>query len=256
MKKQRFHERSAVITGASRGIGRATAIVLAREGADLLLHGRDETALNGLQQELNIYGGNYAVCIADLGQPGYAEKIVRSAQCELGRIDVLINNCGGGVAKQPFHELPVNQLQKVYQLNLESVFLLTQQVIPVMLKQQYGRIVNVASLAGRKYSPLACADYTMAKAGLIGLTRQLAMEYASQGIGINAAAPGITLSERIVDRWNQKTDEQRKQIVSETPMGRPAQLEEVALPIAFLASDEAAYITGHTLDINGGAMMN
>lgn len=244
-----------LVTGASHGIGQATARLLAEEGAQLLIHGRDEAALRELQSELGTATQPVSVCAVDFTEPDFAPKLAEAARANLGQVDVLINNVGGGVAKQPFHTLPNEQVSRIFRLNLESVFALTQHIIPLMLAHG-GRIVNVASLAGRRSSPLASADYAAAKAGLIGLTRQLAVEYAPHNICVNAVAPGITRTKRVGGRWDSRDEADRESLLQGIPLHRIAEVNEVALPILFLASDDASYITGHTLDVNGGTFMN
>ena len=249
----RFQEKVALVTGASHGIGRTTAKLLSKEGAKLLIHGRDADSLSKLAAELKT---PVEIVTGDLCDKASIERLSKTAANAFGRIDILINNAGGGDAAQPFHLRPEEDVSRIFRINLEAVFLLTQKIIPTMLEQNYGRIVNVTSLAGRKSSPLSTADYASSKAAITGLTRQLAQEYASHGLTINAVAPGVVLSERIQRRWESLDEKKRKAILEKIPMGRAATLEEVARPILFLASDEASYMTGITLDVNGGAYMN
>jgi 3-oxoacyl-[acyl-carrier protein] reductase len=176
-------------------------------------------------------------------------------QKEYGRLDILINNAGMGIPSTPVEEIPPEEWDRVLALNLKSAFLCIRAAAPMMKRQGYGRIVNVSSFAGRTYSPFRGSPYTAAKAGLIGFTRQMAAELGPFGICVNALAPYLVLTERAKALWDSFPEEKRRAILSGIPLRRLARIEEVASAIAFLASDDASFVNGVCLDVNGGSMM-
>jgi NAD(P)-dependent dehydrogenase (short-subunit alcohol dehydrogenase family) len=255
---RRLAGRVAVITGASSGVGAAAARLFAREGAQVVAVARRRELLEDVIAEIRCAGGEGAVVVADLAAGEGAEQAFAGALDAFGRVDVLVNNAGAGHsyglarpgAMDPVHTTTPALWDEVLAINLSSAFRLTRLVVPDMQARGSGSIVNVTSIAG--YTGLADAHaYTAAKAGLINLTRSLAIAYARDGIRSNAIAPGsidtpmvrpATL-ERFAD------EEARWQLA---PMGRPATPEEVAYACLFFASDESSYCNGSVLAVDGG----
>jgi 3-oxoacyl-[acyl-carrier protein] reductase len=246
-----FLGRVAVVTGGARGIGRATALALAGEGATVIVWDRDEAAGAALRKEADRAGISLTcetVDACDGAQIVRATETILSAQ---GGIDILINAVGGGRRADTL-AITEEEWNDVFRLNVTSVFLCCREVLKGMVSRSRGRIVNVASLAGRSTSVLQGAHYTAAKAAVLGLTRHLAREFAPYGITVNAVAPGTTATDRILASLG--SDEESR-LAQRIPLGRLATPEEQAAAILFLASDAASYITGATLDVNGGLLM-
>jgi 3-oxoacyl-[acyl-carrier protein] reductase len=186
----------------------------------------------------------------------YANKVHdRARHGEWGRLDILVNNAGVGTSPIPFEEIPSEDWDHTMALHLRSSFLCVRDTASIMKRQSYGRVINVSSFGGRNYSLLSGPHYTAAKAGLLGLTRHMAAELGPYGICVNAVAPGIVLTERVKAKWEARAEEDRKGILSNIPLRRLAQPEEVASVIAFLASDDASYVNGVCIDVNGGSYM-
>lgn len=248
----RFTGQVALITGSARGIGRTVARRLASEGADLALNDLDAAALEGLVAEIRGLGRRVLALPADITNTAQVNAMVQRAADEFGRIDVLINNAGGSRGPRSLLEVTDENWHDVITFNLTSVFLCVRAVVPVMRRQGGGRIVNLASLAGRSRSTVGGPPYAAAKAGVIGFTRHVSRELAEYGIAMNAVAPGPIATERIRQRYGEKPAEERERIFREIPLGRLGTPEEVASVIAFLASAEASYIVGAVIDVNGG----
>lgn len=248
--------RVVIVTGSSRGIGRATARLLAERGARVVAHGRDPKALDEALAMLQKIGGGHHGVIADMGDSSGPRRVVEETLARCGRVDVLVNNAGGEERAMGVEEVDEASWDRIVDINLRGPFLCAQAVIPSMKQQGRGAIVNVSSQGGRAWSQFGNAPYAAAKAGMLGLTRQLAWELGPHGISVNAVAPGHVLSsEWRAKRWTDATPGERQEYVKKVPLGRPGEVEEIAAAIAFLASEEASYITGVTLDVNGGRFM-
>ena len=241
--------RSALVTGASQGIGRACALELARAGATVVLAARNEVKLAEAVEEIQGAGGEAAAIPLDLASEESIKSVAKSLVESYGKIEILVNNAGitrDGLMLRMKRE----DWDDVLRTNLTGAFLLTQALLSPMLKNRWGRIVNITSVVGRT-GQAGQVNYAASKAGLIGLTRSMARELASRGITVNAVAPGYieTPMTAVLD------EKQRVAMIAAIPLGRPGTDLEIAQAVKFLASDAAAYITGHVLDVNGGMYM-
>jgi 3-oxoacyl-[acyl-carrier protein] reductase len=241
--------RIALVTGASQGIGKACALELARAGATVALAARNEAKLAETAAEIEAGGGTAAVFALDVASEDSIKAGAKAILEQLGKVEVLVNNAGitrDGLVlrmKRP-------DWDDVLGTNLTGAFLLTQVLLSPMLRNRWGRIVNITSVVGRT-GQAGQVNYAASKAGLIGMTRALAREVASRGITVNAVAPGYieTPMTAVLD------EKQREVMMVQIPLGRPGTDLEIAQAVLFLASDGAAYITGHVLDVNGGMFM-
>jgi len=241
--------RVALVTGASQGIGRACALKLATEGAIVAAAARNQDKLNELVNEIIASGGKAAAFTLDVTDEEQVKSAIKSAIAQFGKIDVLVNNAGI-TRDQLVMRMRRADWDAVLQTNLTSAYLCIQQVTSSMLKQRWGRIINITSVFGQM-GQAGQANYAASKAGLIGLTMAVARELGSRNITCNAVAPGFietAMTEALGDEFKQNA---AKQI----PLGRVGTPGDVASAVAFLASDAAAYITGHVLNVNGGLLM-
>jgi NAD(P)-dependent dehydrogenase (short-subunit alcohol dehydrogenase family) len=246
----------ALITGASGGIGQATARELAQQGASVVLAARRVDLLDALASELGASGGDALSVPTDLTDSTQIEPLVERALERFGRIDILVNAVGGStiIAKPgaTTEELTLADWQALIHFNLTGTFLFTHAVIPVMKRQKSGKIVNLASIAGRGKSSASSSAYATAKGGIIALTTKLANELGPHGITVNAIAPSMTLTERIRPRWEQRPPEERAADIERTPLRRMGEAVDQANVICFLASSHADFVTGLTIDVTGG----
>ncbi|MGH9585331.1 MAG: 3-oxoacyl-[acyl-carrier-protein] reductase [Acidobacteriaceae bacterium] len=241
--------RTALITGASQGIGRACAITLAKAGARVALAARNEAKLNELAEEIRAGGGVAEVFVIDIASEESIKAGAKAALGALGSIEILVNNAG--ITKDVLLlRMKRADWDNVLGTNLTGTFLLTQALVSPMMKARWGRIINISSVVG-EIGQAGQANYAASKAGLIGFTKSLARELASRGITANAVAPGYieTAMTAVLD------EKQRAAMTAYIPLGRAGTEQDVANAVRFLASDEAAYITGHVLDVNGGMYM-
>ncbi|MGK7936145.1 MAG: 3-oxoacyl-[acyl-carrier-protein] reductase [Xenococcaceae cyanobacterium] len=245
---QKLADRVAIVTGGSRGIGRATAIALATEGAKVVVnYARSSAAAEEVVAEITAAGGEAIAVGADVSQAEEVDNLIKQTLDKFSRIDVLVNNAGITRDNLLMRIKPADW-QAVIDLNLTGVFLCTKAVTKKMLKQRSGRIINVASVAGQMGNP-GQANYSAAKAGVIGFTKTVAKELASRGVTVNAVAPGFIAT----DMTN---DLKSEDIIKFIPLGRYGKPEEIAGMIRFLAADPAAaYITGQVFNVDGGMVM-
>jgi len=241
--------RVAFVTGASQGIGRACALKLATAGAAVAVAARNQEKLNGLVNEITSAGGKAAAFTLDVSDEEQVKSAVKAAIVQFGKIDILVNNAGI-TRDQLVMRMKRADWDAVLQTNLTSAYLCIQQVIGSMLKQRWGRIINITSVFGQM-GQAGQANYAASKAGLIGLTMAIAREVGSRNITCNAVAPGFIETAMTAGLG----DELKQTAVKQIPLGRVGSVDDVAGAVAFLASDEASYITGHVLSVNGGMLM-
>jgi 3-oxoacyl-[acyl-carrier protein] reductase len=239
----------AFVTGASQGIGRACALRLAKEGATIAVAARNQEKLNELVQQITSSGGQAAALPLDVADEEQIKSTLKAAIGQFGKIDILVNNAGI-TRDQLVMRMKRADWDSVLQTNLTSAYLCIQQVISSMLKQRWGRIINITSVFGQM-GQAGQANYAASKAGLIGLTMAIAREVGSRNITCNAVAPGF-IETPMTDVLG---DEFKQTAVKQIPLGRVGNTDDIAGAVAFLASDDASYITGHVLSVNGGMLM-
>jgi NAD(P)-dependent dehydrogenase (short-subunit alcohol dehydrogenase family) len=252
----RFKDRVAVITAAGSGIGRATAEIIGSEGGIVVGVDSDEGRLKTAADAIRGAGGTVQGRRADALDAAQVEAVVADVVRDLGRIDILVNAVGGStIIPRPgatVDELTLAEWQRLIAFNLDGTFLFCHAVAPVMKRQRAGKIVNISSVAGRGLSASSSSAYAAAKGGIIAFTRKLAHELGPFGVTVNAIAPSLTLTERIRPRWNERTAEEQAQEVARTPLRRVAEARDQARVICFLASPDADFVTGVTIDVTGG----
>ena len=241
--------RVALVTGASQGIGRACALKLAQRAASVALVARNQQKLEEAAHEITSSGARAYVAAADIGNEEQVKAAFKATVAEFGKIDILVNNAGI-TRDQLIMRMRRADWDAVLNTNLTSAYLCTQQAVSSMLKQRWGRIINITSVFGQ-IGQAGQANYASSKAGLIGLTMAVARELGSRNITCNAVAPGFIDT----SMTSVLSDELKQSAVKLIPLGRVGTPEEVASCVAFLASEEAGYITGHVLNVNGGMLM-
>lgn len=241
--------RTAFITGASRGIGRACALALAQAGARVAVAARNAEQLETLAGEIRAQGHQAFPAVIDLANPESIKEAIAKTAKDFGAITILVNNAG--ITKDNLAlRMKKDDWDAVIATNLTGAFLAIQQVLQGMMRERWGRIINISSVVGESGNP-GQANYVASKAGLIGLTKSIAQEMGSRNITVNAVAPGYVET----DMTHGLSDELKQKMLANIPLKRIGRPEDVAAAVRFLASEEAGYITGHVLDVNGGIYM-
>ncbi len=246
-----LRDRVAIVTGASQGIGRAIAVELARVGAHVVVCSRRKEALEPVADLVRAEGRRALPVACDVGDARQVDDVVARTLDAFGRIDILVNNAGYRI-RSPLEDLPRSEWDAMVATNLTGVFLLSQAVGRVMIRQRAGKIINVTSVAGRSGSR-GMAAYAAAKAGAAVLTQSLGAEWAKHGITVNAVAPGPVETEGVLEVW--KTPAMIAQAAREVPLQRLGRPEEIAWAVIFVASDQANFMTGETVYVSGGPRM-
>lgn len=242
----------AVVTGAGQGLGEAIARRLAGEGVSVAIVDRDTERARGVAATCASEGRSAFPVAADVTVREAVEEMIAQVTRRVGAPHILINNVGGFQNSKTILDIPEDEWDTIIRLNLKSAYLCSRAVLPAMIERRWGRIINLGSQAARSITNLLAAHYAASKGGILAFTRHLAFEVGKFGITVNAVAPGIVLTERV--RRN-RSSEQLAQILGQIPIGRLGLPEDTAAAVAFIASEEAGYITGATLDINGGIVM-
>ena len=252
----RFEGKVALITAVASGIGRATADIMGREGASIVGVDTNAERLDKAMAEIRDAGGRAEGHVCDALDEAQVNALVARVAMARGTIDILVNAVGGStvIAKSgaPVHELSFEDWRKLIDFNLSGTFLFTHAVVPVMQRQRSGKIVNLASIAGRGRSVSSSVAYAAAKGGIIAFTKKLSYELGPYGININAIAPSVTLTERIRPHWERRSQEAQAAEIDKTPLRRVAEAVDQARVICFLASQDADFVTGETIDVTGG----
>jgi len=252
----RFRNKVALITAAANGIGRATAAIMVREGATVIAVDNNQSRLDEAVPALRRDGGKAEGRLVDALVPAEVDALVADVVRQHGAIDILVNAVGGSTVianpQATTEQLAFADWQKLIAFNLDGTFLVTHAVIPVMKRQRSGKIVNLASIAGRGLSQNSSSAYAAAKGGIIAFTRKLAFELGPDGINVNAIAPSVTLTERIRPHWEKRSQASQAEEIERTPLRRVAEPADQANVICFLASADADFVTGLTIDVTGG----
>ena len=238
--------KKVLVTGASGGIGKAIAIELSSNGADLCLTGRNKSELESLQK---LIGGNCQIIISDLSKSEGIDELANSAQEKMGQIDILINNAGI-TRDNLFMRMSEEDWNEVINVNLNSIFKLTKHLIKGMIKRRYGRIINITSVIGVA-GGAGQSNYSASKAGIIAMSKSLAQEVGSRSVTVNSIAPGFIETNMTAEL----SDDRKQEILNSISLGRLGKPDDIAGAVCFLASDKASYITGQTIHINGGMLM-
>jgi NAD(P)-dependent dehydrogenase (short-subunit alcohol dehydrogenase family) len=248
-----LHGKVALVTGASRGIGKAIAGIYAREGASVVICGRKQEALDEAARDLATLPGRVLPVACHVGHPDELKRLVDTALREFGRIDILVNNAGTNIAHGPCLEMNESQFDKMVEVNLKSAFLLTQLVAPGMCDRGGGSIINISSASGLKPQHHALL-YSMTKAALIMMTMSYALELGAHGVRVNAIAPGLVETKLSEFYWK---DEQRlDQALGMQPLHRIGQPHEIAGVALMLATDASSYLTGQVIVVDGGRLIS
>lgn len=241
----------AIVTGGAKGIGKSIVLALSKVGATTVIADIDVNSGRELEACLKQKGLKVEFIEVDVSISESVNKMVKDVVEKYGKIDILVNNAG------ILHDAQITDIDdatwdRVIRVNLTGVFYCCRAVVPHMIRQKYGKIINIASAGGKMGFPYAGVDYCASKGGIMALTRQLALQISKYGINVNAVAPGTTETELIKDR----SEEQKRYIISRIPMGRMGRPEDTAAAVVFLASSGSDYITGETIDVNGGLYMD
>jgi len=249
-----FSEEVAWVTGSSTGIGRAAAVALAKAGCRVAVHyNRSEDEAREVVEGISSSGGEALLVGGDVADAGEVERMAREIEDRYGRLDVLVNNAGSLIERRNFSEMTEDLWDSVMNVNLKSVFLCSQAVLPMMKRQGRGRIINVTSVAARNGGGPGSAAYATAKGGVSTLTRAMAKELVSENILVNGVAPGIITTPF---HYRFTPPEMRENMTAAIPIGREGTPEEVAGAVLFLASPWASYLVGEIIEVNGGQLMS
>jgi NAD(P)-dependent dehydrogenase (short-subunit alcohol dehydrogenase family) len=242
-------DKVAVVTGASRGIGRAIAQALAREGAAVVICGRKQETLDQVAAEL---GGGVHPVVCHVGRADQIQQLVQATTARFGKIDILVNNAATNIAQEPVLQIDEGKFDKMIEVNLKSAFRLTQAIAPGMCERGWGSIINIASISGIRpqYHGML---YSMTKAALIMMTQSYALELGPRGVRVNAIAPGMI--QTVLSEYYWKDEAKREQIMEDQPVKHLGQPEEIAEMAVLLASDRGSYITGQTMIVDGGRLL-
>ena len=252
MSEARFSGKVAIVTGAGRGMGKATALTLARDGAAVVVNDVRSELAEAVTQEITATGGQALAYVADVTKESEVRAMVAATVDRFGTVDILVNNAGILRSTTPVDTIPVQEWKLMMDVNVTGVFICTKAVLPIMRAKRSGKIVNVSSSAGRSTSTFGGAHYTTSKAAVLGLSRHTAREVAPDNINVNAVAPGSMDTEMVRELATPEHMERERQNI---PLRRLGTAQDEANLVAFLCSEESSYITGATIDINGGDLI-
>lgn len=249
---KRFLNKVVIVTGAGRGMGRACGLLFAAEGAAVAFIDIESDGIQEAVTQVKTEGGQALAILCNVSKSVEVQRTVEKVVAELGTVDILINNAGVLRTTTPLEDITEEEWDLIMDVNLKGGFLFSRAVLPIMREKRYGKIVNISSSAGRSTSELGGAHYTASKAGVLGLTRHTAREYGPYGISVYSVCPGLVETPMIREQASQ---EKLAHWLAQIPLGRFAEPTEEANLVLFLASDQASYMTGATIDFNGGSLL-
>jgi 3-oxoacyl-[acyl-carrier protein] reductase len=252
MNTSRFSGKVAIVTGAGRGMGKATALTLARDGAAVVVNDINPKLAEAVAKEIEAAGGQVLAYVADVSDEAQVQAMVDATVERFGTVDILVNNAGILRSTSPLETIPLEEWELIMTVNVTGVFLCTKAVLPIMKAKRSGKIVNISSSAGRSTSTFGGAHYTTSKAAVLGLSRHTAREAAPYNVNVNAVAPGSMDTEMVRELATPEHMERERQGI---PLHRLGTAQDEANLVAFLCSEESSYIAGATIDINGGDLI-